>query len=215
MLSIDNAVELMIKTYLGLPSRVTGLKMSRKEYDEAAQGFPSLLTALEKYRSDKLDGIDLAELEWFHRVRNQLYHEGNGLTVEREKVNVYSGLAQLLFQRLFGFNLEVHTNRRDFIADFIAHWSRLERTILTLAGSSTSSSDSSRETSSFRAAFNALRTGGVIGQELGARIDELRHARNALVHDNQRISIEHVDGVREALGELMKVLREHRLAPVP
>ena len=32
MISIDNAVELMIKTYLGLPSRITGLKITRSEY---------------------------------------------------------------------------------------------------------------------------------------------------------------------------------------
>jgi len=30
MISIDNSVELMIKTYLGLPKRVTGLTITRK-----------------------------------------------------------------------------------------------------------------------------------------------------------------------------------------
>jgi hypothetical protein len=42
MISIDNAVELMIKTYLGLPKRITGLEISRKAYDEFAQSFPKL-----------------------------------------------------------------------------------------------------------------------------------------------------------------------------
>jgi hypothetical protein len=35
MLSIDNAVELMVKTYLGLPKRVIGLHITRPEYAEA------------------------------------------------------------------------------------------------------------------------------------------------------------------------------------
>jgi hypothetical protein len=34
MISVDNAVELMLKTYLGLPRRITGLAISRREYEE-------------------------------------------------------------------------------------------------------------------------------------------------------------------------------------
>lgn len=35
MISIDNSVELMIKTYLGLPRRITGLTIPRREYNES------------------------------------------------------------------------------------------------------------------------------------------------------------------------------------
>jgi hypothetical protein len=93
MLSIDNSVELMVKTYLGLPKRVTGLHISRAEYAEANESFPRLLDLLEKYAVDKLDEIDLGEIDWYHRLRNELYHQGNGLTVERDKVVVYAKLA--------------------------------------------------------------------------------------------------------------------------
>ena len=68
MISIDNAVELAIKTYLGLPKRITGLKISHKEYSEISESFPLLLDALEKYCSKKLVGIDLGEIEWYHRI---------------------------------------------------------------------------------------------------------------------------------------------------
>ena len=47
MISIDNAVELMSTTYLGLPQRVTDLKISRSEYQEFVESFPKLLDALE------------------------------------------------------------------------------------------------------------------------------------------------------------------------
>jgi hypothetical protein len=40
MLSIDNSVELMIKTFLGLPYRVTGIQLSRREYEEISESFP-------------------------------------------------------------------------------------------------------------------------------------------------------------------------------
>jgi hypothetical protein len=68
------------------------------------ENFPMLLDALEKYAASKLDGIDLGEIEWYHRLRNQLYHQGNGLTVERDKVEVYAELANVLFTNLFGFS---------------------------------------------------------------------------------------------------------------
>src|SRR5579871_260256 len=93
MISIDNAVELTVKTFLGLPRRVTGLPISRKEFQEISESFPAMLDALEKYAADKLTGIDLGEIEWYHRLRNQLYHQGNGLTVERTKVEIYAQLA--------------------------------------------------------------------------------------------------------------------------
>lgn len=93
MIAIDNAVELTIKTYLGLPKRITGLHVPRKELSEISESFPALLDAIERHAHDKLLGIDLGEIEWYHRLRNELYHQGNGLTVERDKVNVYAQLA--------------------------------------------------------------------------------------------------------------------------
>src|SRR2546421_12656763 len=70
LLSIDNSVELMIKTFLGLPKRVTGIFVSRKEFEEISESFPRMLDALEKYAEDRLEGIELGEIEWFHRLRN-------------------------------------------------------------------------------------------------------------------------------------------------
>ncbi|RZK65066.1 MAG: hypothetical protein EOO85_28840, partial [Pedobacter sp.] len=105
IISIDNAVELMIKTFLGLPKRINGLKITRKEYEEFSESFPRLLDALENHAPDKIIGIDLGEIEWFHRLRNQLYHQGNGLTVEKSNVEVYAELANILFKNIFGQEL--------------------------------------------------------------------------------------------------------------
>ena len=70
MIAIDNSVELTVKTYLGLPKRITGLTLSRREYGQISESFPSLLDALEEHAPDKLVGIDLGEIEWYHRLRN-------------------------------------------------------------------------------------------------------------------------------------------------
>jgi hypothetical protein len=39
MLSIDNAVELIVKTYLGLPKRVTGLQIALREFQDFSERF--------------------------------------------------------------------------------------------------------------------------------------------------------------------------------
>ena len=103
MISIDNAVELTIKTYLGLPERARGSKgPGRKELEAASESFPGLLDLLEKYASQWIVGLSLDDIEWYHRLRNQLYHSGNGITVEMAKVETYLELAISLFESLFG-----------------------------------------------------------------------------------------------------------------
>jgi hypothetical protein len=93
LLAIDNAVELMTKAYLGLPKRVTGITLSKRDYDEICESFPRLIETLERVSGNKSEGIDLGAIEWFHRLRNELYHNGNGLTVPQEKVIAYFELA--------------------------------------------------------------------------------------------------------------------------
>src|SRR5262249_39892695 len=134
MIAIDNSVELMIKTYLGLPKRLNGLAITRREFQEASESFPTLLDTLEKHANDKLDGIDLGAIEWYHRLRNELYHQGNGLTVERDKVEIYAELANILFRNLFGAELVEHRSQRsELVGDFMTAWVELERGLRELA----------------------------------------------------------------------------------
>jgi len=103
MISIDNAVELAIKTYLGLPERARGSKgPSRSELERASGSFPELLNLLDQSAQDKLTGVDLDDIEWYHSLRNQLYHSGSGITVDRGRVEAYFQIAALLFENLFG-----------------------------------------------------------------------------------------------------------------
>jgi hypothetical protein len=122
MVSIDNAVELTIKTFLGLPERVRGYKgPTRKVLEEASESFPALLDLLETHASQLIVGLNLGDIDWYHRLRNQLYHSGNGITVDSSKVEIYLQLATSLFQSLFGFapvlhrTAAVHTNTGYFL----------------------------------------------------------------------------------------------------
>ena len=130
MIGIDNAVELIIKSYLSLPNRARGSKgPSRKEITEAENSFSSLLDILEKYGSMKLMGIELADIEWYHRIRNQLYHSGSGITVESTKVETYFEIASNLFENLFGFtlNLDLSKHQKSLFGNFLTHWIYFEK----------------------------------------------------------------------------------------
>ena len=89
----------MVQAYLGLPSSITSLKLAPGGY-EGMGSFPRLLEAVKAHAGSRLTGIDLDELAWYHRLRNQLYHQGDGLTVERDKVVVYAKVARELFRAL-------------------------------------------------------------------------------------------------------------------
>jgi hypothetical protein len=67
MISIDNAVELAIKTYLGLPKRIRGSEGSpQKCLQEAISSFSSLLNLLEEFAIGRLSGLDLGDIEVYH-----------------------------------------------------------------------------------------------------------------------------------------------------
>lgn len=136
IISIDNAVELMTKTYLGLPSRVTGIKLSRRKLQEISDSFSDLLDALEEHAGDKLVGVELADIEWYHRIRNQLYHSGSGITVEMDQVQVYASIASNLMDSLFGVRVREPEVERTPTEDFLYKWNQLGRLIRALGASS-------------------------------------------------------------------------------
>jgi hypothetical protein len=180
MLSIDNAVELMIKTFLGLPKRVTGLAIPRSRYEDFSESFPKLLDALLEFASDRAGGLDLGEIEWYHRLRNQLYHEGNGLTVEREKVRVYAELAKVLFRNLFGNEIEVEDDSKaDTLGDFIRAWSELESALMK-AWDRQKLSDIER--SHLMMTPRQLADRGLLEKPVVKEIEFLRSVRNQWVH---------------------------------
>jgi len=181
MISIDNGVELIIKTYLGLPKRVNGLNISRSEYQEFAESFPKLLDALDKYGTLKLGSLDLGEIEWYHRLRNQLYHQGNGLTVERAKVEVYGQLAAALFESLFGAKPLLSANNVSYLlAEFIGAWAGFERAAYDL--SSFYHFDENTKLRSMMGYANELYRNKYLTALEYREIKELWTVRNQLVH---------------------------------
>jgi hypothetical protein len=178
MILIDNAVEQAMKTYLSLPKRVSGITISRRQLSELTESFPSLLDAMEQYAADKLVGIDLGAIEWYHRLRNELYHQGFGMTVERDKVEIYAELAQLLYQNLFGHAASITVGRdAEMIGQTIELWNRLESVLI-----SASSDHVLERPRGIGDALRILRGIPLLSQEDVALIEEFRKIRNQVVH---------------------------------
>jgi hypothetical protein len=187
MIGIDNSVELAIKTYLGLPRRITGIEISRRDYQEMSESFPKLLDALERHCADKLEGVELGEVEWYHRLRNQLYHQGNGLTVEREKVRVYAELAKILYRNLFGAELALpKESREDSLGRFLSSWVKLEKAISKIAAQYRGDlAVAGGRIPPALVAMSSLHRLGVVSKPDLLTLERLRSLRNSLVHGEQ------------------------------
>lgn len=205
MISIDNAVELTIKTYLSLPRRATGINISRTEYEKTSESFPRLLDALEQCANDKLVGIDLVDLEWYHRLRNKIYHEGSGITVERQKAENYAEIAKILFQNLFETPMEVPKDiRPTVIGEFIGKWAGLERALHNMVVSRAPEGAVRFEPPSML--IRQLRHLGLVSEDFIKSFDEIRVFRNDLVHGLATPSVEQVEDHLSKLTHLLKEL---------
>jgi hypothetical protein len=182
MISIDNSVELMVKTYLNLPSRITGVKITRREYAEFSESFPKLLDALEKHAGSKINGIDIGEIEWYHRLRNELYHQGNGLTVERQKVETYASIAKILFRNLYEFDLFDKPKDNDVLdlEKYLEIWGRFEFVIQTRNPVKT------KRRSTVEILKELMDNNHIDVEDLGV-LNEYRNYRNRLVHSTMTI----------------------------
>lgn len=178
---IDNAVELCAKTFLALPKRVTGVNIGRKELDGIFESFPAVISCLEKNSGDRINSIDLGEIEWYHGLRNKLYHDGSGLTVGKDKIDVYFALASQLFEALFDEKIEItpSTESERLIGTFMAWWVKLEKALI---GYSEFVGDTYGRTPNLRAGLGLLMEEGKLPREVFDEITELQRLRNAVVH---------------------------------
>ncbi|WP_413757992.1 hypothetical protein, partial [Vibrio vulnificus] len=64
----------------------------------------------------------------YHRIRNQLYHDGTGLSVDSRYLKAYRQIAAVLLNNLFGVETE-KVNKVVSIENLILLWNQLESNI--------------------------------------------------------------------------------------
>lgn len=184
MISIDNSIELMLKTYLELPKRITNINgISRQKRNEISNSFPALLDALEQYAPKKIIGFELGDIEWFHRIRNQLYHDGNGITVERKKVEIYYEIAAILCSNLFEVDLDYFFDElpESKTREFFIVWSNLISIIKDLY-----SLHISKEVNKpISILIGKLYMGGIVPSDIYEDFKIMLRSRNSIAHGEE------------------------------
>jgi hypothetical protein len=205
MISIDNAVELAIKTYLGLPKRVRGSDdPSRQRLQDAGTSFPSLLDLLEEFGEDKLEGVNLGDIEVYHRLRNQLYHDGNGVTVDPDHVDGYLQIARILVGNLLGITEEFDiASPSTLLGKVVEKWGKLEQATRALAVVHLPK-EKSRWTP-MTSIVDGLVCKGIFTGNFRSRLEKVARARNGIVHG---ISVAPAEDLRSLIAELDGLLNE-------
>lgn len=173
-ISIDNAVEIIIKTYLSLPKQFFGNdKPSRKEIDDCNNSFTLYLLLLYKNAKTKLVGIDPGDIEHYHRIRNTLYHDGTGLGVDQEYLNAYFTIANLLLKRLFNVELQ-EPHEVESLEKLIINWNHIEEFLNEIF--------ESRLIDAGTFKWEEAIYKGLLTVEMVQEVTQLRLLRNQIVH---------------------------------
>ena len=179
-ISIDNAVEIGIRTYLGLPPRIRKRPGPKRTELESAFSFPDLLDLLEKYGTDSVNGIEIENIEWFHRLRNQLYHDGNGLTVGSNIVKAYLQLAKLLYDGLFEentVNLKKENKSSPHEAVF-SNWALIDKQLRALSDVAIDKPHDFHDQASLETIIEELNKLNIINSKYLNEFNSLEYAKN-------------------------------------
>jgi uncharacterized protein YutE (UPF0331/DUF86 family) len=164
------------------------------------------LDLLEEYGSTLLEGIDLGDIEWYHRLRNTLYHEGNGVTVDPEKIDGYFQIARILLKNLLEEDLqpEVELEPRSPVGEIVLRVSQLEHNIRVLYQKHFPAEDTGAIP--MTTAIARLADKGVLSKEIVDKLRQTTAVRNEAVHSPGNIDTQKVKKAAEILWEITKVI---------
>jgi len=184
LISIDNAIEVAMRTFLALPKRIRGRNGPPRRRVQEAYSFPDLIDLLEEYANDLIIGVGFDDIEWFHRLRNQLYHDGNGLTVDPEQVETYLQIAILLVEQLFQIKLQPEEPQRKEgpAAVFIRRWADLEVRLRILGEKHLQKADRGGQPLQLGELVEKLEEKGIINSEFTKMFEHLASTRNGIAH---------------------------------
>lgn len=106
-LLLDIGVELTLKTYLELPDQISGAQLDFGKRNQAINSgrFFDVMTAVEVAAKNRLSGLDIQQLNYYHNRRNALYHAGQGITIQPNVIQEYTQLACELLYRLLDVDI--------------------------------------------------------------------------------------------------------------
>lgn len=105
LIGFDQTVETSIEVYVRLHPRLRkGKELQRDVRERALQSFHSKIEFLETHlREEARDlGVSIEAIVWYHSLRNELYHSGNGMVPELHVLEGAREAAVRVFAAVFG-----------------------------------------------------------------------------------------------------------------
>lgn len=204
LISIDNAVEISIKIYLIINRRSIGL--SRKDFNNAKNSFPFLLDLLWKYAPDKTSESDLDAIEYYHKIRNNLYHEPVGITTKEKIVELYFTLAKNLITKLFDIREEDYeiiklSDLNEKFKVFLEIWNKIRANLnnFTLTQGLIPKITKPYTISKI---LSVLAENEKIPSKFAEKIFSMYEMRNQMVHSKRDFTLESLDKLIQDLEEI-------------
>ncbi|OCK41833.1 hypothetical protein BA195_13660 [Tenacibaculum soleae] len=200
-ISIDNSVETAIRTFIFMPFSLSKVKFSFKEKEEIGNSFPKMVNLLCEKASSKISGIELSDIEFYHRLRNQLYHDGTGLGVDKNHLEAYRTIGELLLKNLFQIEFNYSTTDKS-LSSLIVFWEEIDKLIKQLF--QTNNIDFG-QTFKWEEALQK----NIITKHQISLFTELKRIRNEQVHSlSNEINLTRISYGIEIASELRKTLEK-------
>jgi hypothetical protein len=111
---LDMGAETIMKTYLSLPDRLTGAATSYSARRKAMNGgFHDVVEGVLEASKDSYFQEQIYTIQYYHSIRNKIYHEGTGATVHVEDVKAYCDIVLELLFRFLDVDLRDYLQKLD------------------------------------------------------------------------------------------------------
>jgi hypothetical protein len=201
LIGFDNAIEVCIDVYIRLhPKLRKGVEIRREEVDAASKNYHTKLEFLDKrlWSAPNSPAVPIETILWYHQLRNELYHSGNGMVPERHVVEGAFEAALAVFATLFGTDPSplvrkrrptrppraiiptstLHTDEMEFLRAF----TEFEQALVELLGSRDSEAGSTSV--SVPEMWRAVASTDDSLKMMTERVAAIFHTRNKVVHQN-------------------------------
>ena len=112
LIGFDNAIEVCIDVFIKLhPKLRSGVQIKNEDADKALRNYHSKIEFLDEFVARQNTALDVPVevIVWYHSLRNELYHSGNGMVPELHVVEGARAAAYAVFKALFGFDVALLT----------------------------------------------------------------------------------------------------------
>jgi hypothetical protein len=112
LIGFDNAIEVCIDVYIKLHPRLRdGFEIQKEDLDRITRNYHTKIEFLDRYVESRKISLDVSieAIVWYHSLRNELYHSGNGMVPEFHVLEGARSAAVSVFNALFNADISFAT----------------------------------------------------------------------------------------------------------